>query len=833
VSVKVFLSAVSDEFGDYRDQLRSDLTRHNVEVKVQEDFKDYGGVTLDKLDLYIKACDAVVHLVGDMAGSIAKPASIKWIVGKHPEIAEKLPPLLEPLEKAVGISYTQWEAWLALYHGKLLFIAKADATAPRGAKYVPTEASRASQQAHLQRLSAIERYPGCTFTNPADLAKHIAYTAILDLLVKAYGEEVAHARDVAEGFIQEMAKRVASDRNLDFEGMKLAVRNAIDIYEREIARAQTQTNIDLIVDKALANARSLLDLGKSGLAGATLRKAAEAMRREEEERREQYVAGITVLYNRARDIGLAAYDGAAAAEAIVTLVESIYETNPAMVAQSLESEATTLYEYGRDHGSNVHLRALIELRRKLLNNVSSDDERGIANNNLGRALWTLGQRESDTERLDEAVAAYRDALQVRTRERVPLDWAQTQNNLGVALASLGERESGTAHLDEAVTAFRDALQERTRELVPLDWAQTQNNLGLALWRLSERDRDTALLEQAVAAYREVLKERTRERVPLDWAMTQNNLGNALLTLGRRESGTARLDEAVSAFRDALKEYIRERVPLYWASTQNNLGVALASLGERESGTAHLDEAVTAYRDALKERTRERVPLDWAMTQNNLGTALRMLGERESGGVRFDEAVTAHRDALKEYTRGRMPLEWAMTQNNLGTALLTLGWRENRTAQLEEAVAAYREALKERTRERVPLEWAMTQHNLGNAFLALGEREKDTGRLDEAVTAYREALKERTRERVPLDWASSLGNEGVALIRLAERRKDAAMAETALSQIITAFEMMRDDGHVRRAKYYESLLPEARAAVARLGGNEMQSATCSLLIPWSQ
>jgi hypothetical protein len=51
VSVKVFLSTVSAEFLVYRDELRTDLTRHNVEVKVQEDFKDLGGDTLDKLDV--------------------------------------------------------------------------------------------------------------------------------------------------------------------------------------------------------------------------------------------------------------------------------------------------------------------------------------------------------------------------------------------------------------------------------------------------------------------------------------------------------------------------------------------------------------------------------------------------------------------------------------------------------------------------------------------------------------------------------------------------------------------------------------------------------------
>jgi hypothetical protein len=40
------------------------------------------------------------------------------------------------------------------------------------------------------------------------------------------------------------------------------------------------------------------------------------MRREESERRERYVAGVTALCNRERDIALAAYDGEAAAEAI-------------------------------------------------------------------------------------------------------------------------------------------------------------------------------------------------------------------------------------------------------------------------------------------------------------------------------------------------------------------------------------------------------------------------------------------------------------------------------------------------------------------------------------
>jgi predicted HTH domain antitoxin len=36
----------------------------------------------------------------------------------------------------------------------------------------------------------------------------------------------------------------------------------------------------------------------------------------------------------------------------------------------------------------------------------------MTQNNLGTALWRLGEREGGTERLEAAVAAYREALEV-------------------------------------------------------------------------------------------------------------------------------------------------------------------------------------------------------------------------------------------------------------------------------------------------------------------------------------------------------------------------------------------------------------------------------------
>jgi hypothetical protein len=183
MSISVFLSTVSDEFHRYRDQLRTDLTRHNVEVKVQEDFKGLGGDTLDKLDVYVAHCDAVVHLVGEMTGSAPGEREQQGLLRKHPDLPARLPPLGDVLRPGAEISYTQWEAWLAVYHGKLLLMAKAEPTAARGPSFTPTEQSRESPAAHLGRLEMVKRYPDCSFASEADLAKHIAYTAILDLLV--------------------------------------------------------------------------------------------------------------------------------------------------------------------------------------------------------------------------------------------------------------------------------------------------------------------------------------------------------------------------------------------------------------------------------------------------------------------------------------------------------------------------------------------------------------------------------------------------------------------------------------------------------------------------
>ena len=188
--VKLFLSCVSDEFRDYRDALRRALTRPNVEIKIQEDFQALGGDTLAMLETYVESCDVVVHFFGDMAGSAPASSSVDDLLRRRPELAARLTEKGMDRGALGRLTYTQWEAWLAIGFNKdgaernLVIVAPAFG-AKRGAKFAPTDATRASQADHLERLKAIDFYPAKPFTSADNLVARVFGSVVLDALKKA------------------------------------------------------------------------------------------------------------------------------------------------------------------------------------------------------------------------------------------------------------------------------------------------------------------------------------------------------------------------------------------------------------------------------------------------------------------------------------------------------------------------------------------------------------------------------------------------------------------------------------------------------------------------
>src|SRR5208337_3736392 len=82
------------------------------------------------------------------------------------------------------LSYTQWEAWLAIGFDKDLLIVAPAEDCKRGPNCAAPDVSRDSQAAHLKRLKAIDRYP-IEFTSADNLVATILGSVVIEALVKA------------------------------------------------------------------------------------------------------------------------------------------------------------------------------------------------------------------------------------------------------------------------------------------------------------------------------------------------------------------------------------------------------------------------------------------------------------------------------------------------------------------------------------------------------------------------------------------------------------------------------------------------------------------------
>jgi tetratricopeptide (TPR) repeat protein len=158
----VFVSCVSDEFEKpaapfprLRSDLRHYLTRAKCHMIVQEDLPQAAEDTVEKLAQFIRESAAVLHLVGELPGAVAEPRAVTAYLKTEPNFLTDHPELKTALGNFQGITYTQWEAYLALHYSKPLFV-------------YSTAKGDEAQSKHLERLRLCGRY-AARIATPADL----------------------------------------------------------------------------------------------------------------------------------------------------------------------------------------------------------------------------------------------------------------------------------------------------------------------------------------------------------------------------------------------------------------------------------------------------------------------------------------------------------------------------------------------------------------------------------------------------------------------------------------------------------------------------------------
>ena len=452
------------------------------------------------------------------------------------------------------------------------------------------------------------------FASEAEFAKKAAIAVGL-LAVQAAG-----GSDVPDRAIRDAIARFI---DIKPEADQAELAEAIQRFETDYRGLEQQLAAIAVSDNRVtelkADAEAALAEGDLDEARAAYREAAEAAR----DKATEPVRTAAELKSAEAGAHLLALDWEAADTAWAEAAAMLAPFDPEAADRLAQEGGQRLGNHGTLYGRAGALSAAIDRWSTLASAAEGRGDELQASrfrNNLGTMLATQGEHNGGPEGLrllDEAIAAYRCSLAVRTRAGVPAEWAATQNNLGDALATQGERTDGPEGLgllNEAATAFREALTVFTRTKMPAEWAMTQSNLGTVLQRQGQRTggpEGLLLLDEAVTAYRDALTVRTRADMPDKWAETQNNLGTALQSQGRRTGGPEGLrliNEAVTAYREAATIHTRADMPAVWAMMQENIGLALELIADADPDRArgHLLDAEAALVAALSVYTPEHM-----------------------------------------------------------------------------------------------------------------------------------------------------------------------------------------------------------------------------------
>lgn len=345
-----------------------------------------------------------------------------------------------------------------------------------------------------------------------------------------------------------------------------------------------------------------------------------------------------------------------------------------------------------------------------------------ATDNNYMAHYNLGNYYSRHDRVEDAIANFREALQEEP------NYADAHNNLGGVL--LDQKK-----YDEALSHYTEALRLRT------DYIQYFNLANAQADAASARN-DSGLFAVAAQNYREALKLKP------DSADVYNNLGMTLAAAGKPE-------DAITQFRAAL-HYKPD-----FDAARTNLAFALA-------GARHSDEALAQYcQVAHVQANSAQAHYEFATDLISHGktddgilefrAALRLKPDLEA--AEFDLANVLSRagkldDAIAAYTAAaRLNPNRAESYNGLGVCYAMQGKMEPAAQQFKEVI-------------RLKPDDPGAYGNLGNALAA-------ENKLDEAMPCYLQALK-----RNPNDFQTEF-NFGLTLARQGKKAEAESHYRAAL------------------------------------------------------
>jgi tetratricopeptide (TPR) repeat protein len=206
-------------------------------------------------------------------------------------------------------------------------------------------------------------------------------------------------------------------------------------------------------------------------------------------------------------------------------------------------------------------------------------DKAVLGFNLGVTLTLYGMMRQDLDTLRAAEKIQKESIS-NLREMKWL-WAAGNENLAKTLTRIGEQEKSTEKLSEAVAAYKNALTEFSKARSPSHWASIHLELSYILWIIGERTHDTKPLRESVVAGNDALSVFTLTDFPREFAGVQKNLGNTLTAIGALENNVGMTNAGIAAYNKSINAFIQVKDKNEEELTRRNLEITMARMKQTQ------------------------------------------------------------------------------------------------------------------------------------------------------------------------------------------------------------------------------------------------------------
>lgn len=272
---------------------------------------------------------------------------------------------------------------------------------------------------------------------------------------------------------------------------------------------------------------------------------------------------------------------------------------------------------------DVTLEAALEGVRPAMKKKMRDfnpDEQVRFDIGFANLLATSGVVKKNAKRLEEAEEVYMKTTRALRRSKSPLLAGIIQRHLGYTQTAWYDYGGESNLLEAAIEAFREACNSFTKQDYAIEWAALQSMIGQLLFKRDQVKDNSDALKESISACQNALQVFTASSTPQRWGEAKHHLARALQLLGSQSGDLDLIARSAEACREALAVRSKSHTPMLWAATQNNLGSALFMLCQKTKKPETAAAAVKAFRSALDVYEVRKVAKLAKVTQKNLARA---------------------------------------------------------------------------------------------------------------------------------------------------------------------------------------------------------------------